>query len=105
MPLVVCRNCGAEGHVAWNCSKPKAVPEAPRSNVRSPSRRSRDIEKTPQHPSPATAGFPAAEESPTDAPDKPDTAPSDLSAMSDDELRLYYNEWMRRKMRKRRAGE
>jgi hypothetical protein len=29
MPLVKCTNCGGDGHVAWNCSKPKraVVPE------------------------------------------------------------------------------
>jgi hypothetical protein len=25
MALVKCKNCGDEGHVAWNCSKPRRV--------------------------------------------------------------------------------
>jgi hypothetical protein len=36
--------------------------------------------------------------------DKSDTAPSGLSVMSDEELRPYFNEVMRRKMKLRRAN-
>jgi len=41
-------------------------------------------------------------EAPPVSPSKPDTAPS-LRTLSDDELKPYFNEWMRRKMKARRA--
>ena len=49
-----------------------------------------------------TVSYAAECEESNPAPDKPDTAPS-IRDLSDDELKPYFNEWMRRKMKARRA--
>jgi hypothetical protein len=66
----------------------------PRSSAPSPSRRSQDREARSSR-----ATMPPATPLATPIPGKPDTEPSGLSALTDDELRPYYNEWMRRNMR------
>jgi hypothetical protein len=52
-------------------------------------------------PTPKTAAAAATD---TPIPDKPGTVPSEISAMSDEALRPYFNEVMRRKMKLRRAN-
>jgi hypothetical protein len=97
MKPATCRNCGK---AEWNhvCSG-SAAPEPPRSNAPSPNRRIRD---TAVDLSRATT--PPAISQAIQPPDKPDTAPSVSPAdLSDEELRPFYNEVLRRKMKARRA--
>jgi hypothetical protein len=54
-------------------------------------------------PSPDMPARGARRQRPVPSPGKPDTWPSDLSVLSDEELRPYFNEVMRRKMKLRRA--
>jgi hypothetical protein len=83
---------------------PKKAPiarEAPRSNAPSPSRHTPD-NSLYQAPPPATS--PRA----VPSPDKPDTAPSPetpVTQMTDTELKPYFNEVMRRRMKLRRAKQ
>ncbi len=58
---------------------------------------------------PAPEPIPSREPSEIEAPDTPDTAPSvtnsvtNAALLTDDQLRPFYNEWMRRKMKARRT--
>jgi hypothetical protein len=96
----ICRSCGK---AEWNhvCSG-SAAPDPPRSNAPSPSRRTPDrYTKPPSKDLDPPIALPAA------PPGKPDTAPPLvtplITEMSDEELRPFYNEVLRRKMKARRA--
>lgn len=100
MDVQKCKICG-ERHHRYEPHRFPAAPEVPRSNARSPNRGTRGKSTRQSTDDPA-----ALSSLPGGVPDTPDTAPSftDLArSLTDDELRPFYNEWMRRKMLAKRA--
>jgi hypothetical protein len=108
MKPAVCKSCG---RAEWNhlCG---VVPERPSRRCAIPRRTDREApDKTLPDVLPGTRRALPTSTVPT--PDTSDTEPSvtnsassvnNISLLTDDDLRPYYNEWMRRKMARHRSG-
>ena len=107
MEVQKCKICGHRHH---RYEPHQLAPEAPRSNAQPPNPGIQD--KVPANVQARSSHLAPDESEPRERiprPSKPDTEPSTpllvtlVTELTDAQLRPYYNEWMRRKMKRVRA--